>query len=401
MRWSRVLQATGPDFPHFAYKPELRDAIRSLCSRFSLDYWENCDREHIFPEEFYREFADSGFMGTIIPEEYGGGGGTLGDMTVILEEIGAGGGGQNACSSVHVSLISAPTLMKFGSQKQRDELLPRIASGQVFITFGVTEPDAGTDTTKIRTRAEKVDGGWLVNGTKVWNTGAMRGDLAMLLVRTSPPDEGAKKAHGMTLMLADLSGETVDISPIPKIGRNAVASCELFFRDHFVPDENLVGEVGQGFYHLLHSLNSERLFVAAEAIGVGRWALAAATKYAGERVVFDRKIGQNQAVQHPLAKNYLELLAAGQVVYRGVSDYEEKGGAAIGTIANAAKYLASEAAFNATDAAMQIFGGYSFAREYHIGRHWIDSRLPRVAPINNQMILNYIAERTLELPRSF
>jgi acyl-CoA dehydrogenase len=222
-----------------------------------------------------------------------------------------------------------------------------------------------------------------------------------VLVRTGTPAEGEKKAHGLTLMLASLAGESVDIRPIPKIGRNALASTELFFRDHFVPEENLVGEVGQGFYHLLHSLNSERLFVAAEAIGIGRWALTAASKYATERVVFGRQIGKNQAVQHPLAKSYLELLAAAQVVYRGVEEYEAKGGQAIGALANAAKYLASEAAFSTTDAAMQVFGGYSYAREYHIGRHWIEARLPRVAPINNQMILNYIAERVLELPRSY
>jgi acyl-CoA dehydrogenase len=205
----------------------------------------------------------------------------------------------------------------------------------------------------------------------------------------------------MTLMLADLEPESVDIRPIPKIGRNALASAELFFRDHFVPDENVVGQVGQGFYHLLHSLNSERLFVAAEAIGLGRWAVAAATRYASQRVVFGRPIGMNQAVQHPLARSYLGLLAAAQVVYRGVQEYEEQGGAAVGVLANAAKYLASEAAFAATDTAMQAFGGYSYAREYHVGRHWIESRLPRVAPINNEMILNYLAERTLHLPRSF
>jgi acyl-CoA dehydrogenase len=391
----------GADYPHLSYKPELRAAIRQLCGRFDLSYWDDCDSDHRFPEEFYRAFADGGFMGTLIPEQYGGGGGTTGDMTAILEEVAASGGGLNACSSVHVTQISAPTLLEFGTEKQRTELLPRIAAGDVYITFGVTEPDAGTDTTKVRAKAEKADGGWLVNGTKVWNTGALRGDMVMALLRTSEPQAGMKKAEGLTLMLANLSGDTLEIRPIPKIGRNAVESTELFFRDHFVPDENVVGAVGQGFYHLLHSLNSERLFVAAEAIGIGRWALSAAATYARERVVFGRPIGMNQGVQHPLAKSYLGLLAAAQVVYRGVLEYEEKGGAAIGALANAAKYLASEAAFETTDSAMQVFGGYSFAREYHVGRHWIESRLPRVAPINNQMILNFIAERTLKLPRSY
>jgi acyl-CoA dehydrogenase len=395
------LPISGPDYAHLSFKPELRDAVRALCQRFDLPYWDACDAEHRFPEEFYRAFVKDGYMGTLIPEEYGGGGGSTADMITILEEIGAGGGALNACSSVHVTLIAVPSLLAFGDPEQRARLLPRIASGDLYITFGVTEPDAGTDTTQIRMRADKVDGGWLLNGTKVWNSGALRGDMVMALVRTSPPSDGGKRAEGMSLMLADLAGDSVQIRPIQKIGRNAVESAELTLNNHFVPDENVVGTVGQGFYHLLHSLNSERLYVAAEAIGIARWSVAAAAQYANERVVFDRQIGRNQAVQHPLAKSYLEILAAAQVVYRAVEELEARGAASIGTLANGAKYLASEAAFNATDAAMQVFGGFAYAREYHIGRHFIESRLPRLAPINNQMVLNYISERALKLPRSY
>ncbi|WP_406723992.1 acyl-CoA dehydrogenase family protein [Streptomyces sp. GD-15H] len=388
-------------FPHLEIKRDLRDAVQALCSKFDLEYWEEHDREHVFPEEFRRAFADAGLSGAVIPEEYGGGGGTIGDMVAILEEVAAGGGGLNAASSVHVPQLCVPSLLTFGSEDQRRELLPRIASGDLFVTFGVTEPDAGTDTTRISTQATRKGDGWVINGTKVWNTGALRGDKIMLLARTGTPEPGGRKGTGLTLFLTDLHADTVAISPIPKIGRNAVASCEVVFQDHPVTEAEVVGEIGQGFYHLLHSLNSERLYIAAEVLGMGRWAIENATRYAEERVVFNRQIGMNQSVQHPLARGYLNLLAAAQVVYRAVEEYEAKGGAAVGTLANAAKYLASEAAFQAADDAMQVFGGYSYAREYHIGRFWAETRIQRIAPVNNQMILNYVAERSLGLPRSY
>ncbi|HXA59356.1 MAG TPA: acyl-CoA dehydrogenase family protein [Streptosporangiaceae bacterium] len=388
-------------FPHLEIKRELREAVRALCSKYSVEYWEEHDREHIFPEDFRREFADAGFSGVTIPEEYGGGGGTIGDMVAVLEEVAAGGGALNAASTVHIPQLCVPSLLKYGSEEQRRSLLPKIAAGELFVTFGVTEPDAGTDTTKISTRATRTADGWVVNGTKVWNTGALQGDKIMLLARTSTPEANQRKGEGLTLFLTDLKADTIAISPIPKIGRNAVASCEVVLRDHPVSETEVVGEVGQGFYHLLHSLNGERLYIAAEVLGMGRWAIENAARYADERVVFGRKIGMNQSVQHPLARGYLNILAAAQVVYRAVEEYETKGGAAAGTLANAAKYLASEAAFQACDDAMQVFGGYSYAREYHIGRFWTESRIQRIAPINNQMILNYIAERSLGLPRSY
>lgn len=390
----------GISFPTQSDQSDLREAVRSLCSKFSLDYWEQCDREHRFPEEFFQAFADAGYFGVLIPEEFGGHGGTMRQMAAILEEVGASGGALNAASSVHIPILSIPTLLRFGTEAQRMEYLPKIARGELFVTFGVTEPDAGTETTKISTAATKVDGGYLINGSKVWNTGAMRGDKVMALVRTGQP-QGKRRGEGLTLFLADLSGDTVDIKPIKKIGRNAVASCEVFFNDHFVRDEDVVGEIGQGFYHLLYSLNGERLLVSAEALGIGRWAISAASDYAREREVFGHQIGEHQSVQHPLAAAYLHLMAATEVLDRCITEYETKGGGAIGMIANGLKYLASEAAFAATDAAMQCFGGYAYAREYHIGRHWIESRLQRIAPINNQMVLNSIAEQALDLPRSY
>ena len=388
-------------FPHQEKRRELRSAVAALCGKFEPEYWEACDRDHRFPEEFFRAFADAGYLGVLVPEEFGGGGGDMLDQVAVLEELAASGGALNACSAVHIPMLCIPTLLAFGSAGQRAEILPKIASGELFVTFGVTEPDAGTDTTRISTKATPTGDGWVITGTKVWNSGALRGDKVLVLARTSEPAEGERRGNGLTLFLADLRADTVDIREIPKIGRNAVASAEVFFRDHPVTADQVVGEVGQGFYHLLHSLNGERLLISAEAIGLGRWAIESATRYAEERVVFGRQIGRNQAVQHPLAASYLRLLAAAEVVYRAVDEYTEKGGGAIGTLANAAKYLSSEAGFGACDDAMQVFGGYAYAREYHIGRYWIESRLQRIAPVNNQMVLNYIAERSLGLPRSY
>lgn len=387
--------------PHLDIKRDLRDAVQALCAKYSLDYWEDHDREHTFPEEFWRDFTEQGFAGILIPEEYGGGGGTIGDMVAVLEEVAAGGGELNAASSVHIPQLCVPTLLAFGSEAQKERFLPQIAAGEIFVTFGVTEPDAGTDTTQITTTATKTADGWVINGAKVWNTGALRGDKVLVLVRTSPRGDSKRKGAGLTLFLTDLKADTVQVSAIPKIGRNAVASCDVVFTDHPVSDDDIVGEVGEGFYHLLHSLNGERLYIAAELLGMGRWSIESATRYANERVVFDRPIGMNQSVQHPLARGYLNLMAAGQILWKAVEKFESEGGSAAGTLCNAAKYLAAEAAFQASDDAMQTFGGYSYAREYHIGRHWVASRIQRIAPINNQMILNYIAERSLGLPRSY
>jgi acyl-CoA dehydrogenase len=386
-------------FPFHQERSEIRDVARKICAKFDLAYWDAHDRDGLFPEEFAAAFAGAGFSGITIPEEYGGGGGSLADMTAVLEEVAASGGGLNACSSVHVPLLCIPTLLEFGTEEQRHRFLPDIASGQLFTTFGVTEANAGTDTTKIETAAKKIEGGYLINGAKVWNTGALRGKRILLLARTSQP-AGRRKGEGLTLFMAKLP-ELEFIRAIPKIGRNAVTSCEVFFTDHFVDDCDVIGEVGQGFYHLLRSLNGERILLSAEALGMGRWALEQAARYGNERVVFGRPIGQNQAVQHPIADAYLRLLAASEVVNRALADYEAEGDSEIGTIANAAKYLSTEAAFAATESAMQTFGGFAYSREYGVGRYWIESRLQRLAPINNQMVLNYIAERALGMPRSY
>lgn len=389
-------------FPHLQHNADLREAVRALCARFPLDYWEQHDGDDAFPEEFFQAFAGAGFMGVLVPEQYGGDGGQIGDMCAILEEIAYSGAAMNGCSSVHIPMLSLAAITAFGTEQHKREVLPAIAKGELYVTFGVTEPDAGTQTTKIRTFAkETAPGEYLINGGKVWNSGALRGDKIMVLTRTSTPAPEENQALGLTLFLTDLKADTVKIQPIKKIARNAVASAEVFFEDHPVSENDIVGEKGRGFYHLLHSLNSERLMLASESLGMGRWALDAATAYAKERVVFDRQIGKNQAVAHPLADSFLKLVAAANVLYDGAAQYAEKGAGEVGTYANAAKYLASEAAFECADRAMQTFGGYSFAREYHIGRFFLESRLMRIAPVNNQMVLNYIAERELGLPRSY
>jgi len=388
-------------FPHLEHNKEIRESVRALCSKFPAEYWDQHDRDHEYAADFVKAFADGGFLGILIPEEYGGGGGTIAEFCAALEEVAASGGALNACSSVHVPLLCVPSILAFGTEEQRRTLLPEVAAGRLLITFGVTEPDAGTDTTRISLAATPRDGGWMLNGTKVWNSGAPYAQKVLLLARTSQPAPGGRKGDGLTLFVTDLDRPTLEMQPIPKIGRNAFGSSELFFNDHAVGPEDVVGEVGHGFYHLLHSLHAERLYLAAVAMGIGRWCLRAATRYAAERVVFDRPIGKNQAVQHPLAADYLQLLAAGQVLQSAIEACLQQGPGAIGPIANAAKYLTSEAAWKTADDAMQTFGGYSFAREYHIGRHWTEVRLQRIAPVNNQMVLNYIAERVLGLPRSY
>jgi acyl-CoA dehydrogenase len=388
-------------FPHLDTYPEVREAVRALCAKYPAPYWEEHDREHRYAADFVRDYADAGFLGMLIPEEYGGGGGTIGEFCAALEEVAASGGAMNASSSVHVPMLCVPTLLAFGSEQQRREYLPMIAAGELLVTFGVTEPNAGTDTTKISLSATKSGEGWLLNGQKVWNSGAQYGQKILVLTRTSTPGPNDRKGDGLTLFLTDLQVPTIDIRPISKIGRNAFGSSEVYFQDHPVTADEMVGEEGKGFYHLLHSLNAERLYLSSVAMGIGRWCLDAATQYANERVVFGREIGMNQAVQHPLAADYLALLAAGHVLQSAIVACEKDGAGSIGPIANAAKYLTSEAAWKTADDAMQTFGGYSFAREYHIGRYWTEVRLQRIAPVNNQMVLNYVAERVLGLPRSY
>lgn len=378
---------------------DLREGVRALCSDFPDEYWRRCEQDHEFPWEFYRALADAGWIGVAIPTEYGGGGAGITEASILLEEIAASGAAMNGCSAIHLSVFGMNPVVKHGSNQMKETYLPRVASGDLHVSFGVTEPDAGTDTTNISTRAEPVDGGYRVTGRKIWNTKATVAEKCLLLVRTTPKENVARRTDGMTLMLADLQSDDVDIQPIPKLGRNAVASCEVSFDGLFVADDDVVGEVGRGFHHLLDGLNPERILIASEALGIGRVAIERAVTYANERVVFGRPIGTNQGLAFPLADAHIRLRAAEMMIRDASARYDA--GLPCAEEANSAKYLAAEAAFDAADRAMQTHGGMGYATEYNVERYWREARLMRIAPVSQEMVLNYTAEHVLGLPRSY
>jgi acyl-CoA dehydrogenase len=370
--------------------------------QFSLEYWDSSEERHEFPEDFFRAFAKGGWLSLTIPEEYGGGGAGLSHQAAVMEEVAASGGAMDACTAVHTPLLWVPVLLNFGTEEQKAKYLPKVAAGQLYVTFGVTEPDAGSDTTRITTTARMDGDGWAISGQKVWNSGALRGDKVLLLARTSPRPESGRTGTGLTLFLVDLHSPGVLIKPIRKYTRNGVVSCELFLDQVAVRGDDVIGTVDQGFYHLLRSLNGERLLLSAVAIGMGRWGIESAVRYAKERVVFDRPIGANQAVQHPLAEAYVRLLAASELLDEALRAYDRKDDVrTVGSLATAAKWLTSEVAFFANDRAVQTFGGYGVAREYGVGRFWAESRIQRLAPLANELALGQVAEHMLGLPRSY
>ena len=377
----------------------IREAVRRACSRFDDAYWRDCDEEHRFPWDFYKVMAEGGWVGIAIPEEYGGGGRGITEASIVLEEVAASGAAMNGCSAMHLSIFGMNPVVKHGSQEMRSRYLPRVASGDLHVAFGVTEPNSGTDTTAIQTRARREGDHYLVRGQKVWTSKAQDCEKVLLLVRTTPLEECRKRTDGMTLLLADLQRPEVDIRPIPKAGRNAVASCEVRYDDLPVPVSERVGEEGQGFRYLLDGLNPERILVASEALGIGRAALARAVGYANERVVFGRPIGQNQGISFPLAEAHARLRAAELVVRQASWRYDR--GLPCGEEANLAKWLAAEAGHFAADRAMQTHGGFGYAREYDVERYWRESRLMKIAPVSQEMVMNYVAEHVLGLPRSY
>ena len=378
---------------------DLRDGVRRVCSKFDDAYWRRCDEDHEFPWAFYDALAEGGWIGIAIPEEYGGGGRGITEASILLEEVAASGAAMNGCSAIHLSIFGMNPVVKHGSQAMRERYLPLVADGSLHVAFGVTEPDAGTDTTAISTTATPVDGGYLVRGRKVWTSKALYCEKVLLLVRTTPLAEAAKRTEGMTLLFADLQRPEVDIRPIPKVGRNAVVSCEVRYDDLFVAEEDRVGEEGRGFHYLLDGLNPERILVSAEALGIGKLAIRKAVAYAKERVVFGRAIGQNQGIAFPLAECYARLAAAEFVVREASRRYDS--GLPCAEQANSAKFLAADAAFNAADQAMQTLGGMGYAKEYDVERYWREARLMRIAPISQEMVLNYLSEHVLGLPRSY
>jgi acyl-CoA dehydrogenase len=378
----------------------IRDAVRAVCARFDDVYWSERDARHEFPWEFYAAMADGGWVGIAIPEAYGGGGRGINEASLVLEEVAASGAAMNGCSSIHLSIFGMHPVVLHGSEEMRRKYLPRVAKGDLHIAFGVTEPDAGTDTPSIKTRAvREPDGGYRIRGRKVWTSKALEAERVLLLCRTTPLEECAKRTDGMTLFLAALSDPAVTITPIPKAGRNAVASCEVVYDDLRVEEGDRVGEEGRGFRYLLDGLNAERILIASEALGTGKVALRRAVAYAKERIVFGRPIGQNQAVAFPLAEIHARLRAAEGMIRRAAWMLDRR--LPCGEEANLAKYLAAEAGFAAADHAVQVHGGFGYAEEYHVARYWREARLMKIAPITQELVLAYVSEHVLGLPRSY
>lgn len=377
----------------------IRESVAKLCRDFPDDYWERLDREGVFPQEFFNAMAGSGWLGVAIPEQYGGAGKGIQEAAVVLEEVAASGAAMNGATPLHLSIFGMHPVVKHGSEAMKQKYLPSVADGSLQVAFGVTEPNAGSDTTSIETAARLNDDHYLVKGRKVWTTKALESERVLLLVRTTPRSEVSKKTEGMTLLLAELQKPQVAISPIAKLGRNAVRTCEVVYDDLPVAIEDRVGEEGAGFRYLLDGLNAERILIAAEALGIGKAALRRAVDYANDRVVFDRPIGKNQGIAFPLAEAHTKLQSAELMIKKAAWMLDE--GQPCGAEANMAKWLAAEAGFFAADQAVQTHGGFGYAREFHVERYWREARLMKLAPISQEMILNFLAEHELGLPRSY
>lgn len=377
----------------------IRKSVAELVKRFDDQYWMHKDQAHEFPTEFYQAIAGGGWLGITIPEAYGGHGLGITEASLLLEEVSRSGGGMNAASSIHISIFGMHPVVVHGSEELKRRTLPRIAAGDLHVCFGVTEPGAGLDTTRITTFAKRDGDHYVVNGRKVWISKAMESEKILLLTRTQSYDEVGKKTDGMTLFLTDLDRSRVDIRPIAKMGRNAVTSNELFIDDLRVPVADRVGAEGRGFQYLLDGLNPERMLIAAEALGLGRVALDKAVKYANQRVVFGRPIGMNQAIQFPLADSLTHLDAAELILRKATWLYDN--GKPCGREANTAKYLCADAGFTAADRALQTHGGMGYAEEYNVARYFREARVMKIAPISQEMILNYLGSHTLGMPRSY
>ena len=378
---------------------EIRDAIQRIMADFDDDYWLETDRTGNYPHEFRKAIAAGGWLGICMPEEVGGSALGITEATIMMEAVANSAGGQTAASAIHLNIFGPNVLVKYGTDEQRKAFLPPIISGDLMTSFGVTEPDAGLDTTSIGTFARKDGDDYVINGRKIWNSCAQQADRILLLTRTEEAGKGNKRADGMTLFFCELDRKSVEIREIPKMGRHAVNSNMLFIDDLRVSAADVVGEVGRGFYQLLDGLNPERILIGGETIGIGRQALARATQYAKDRVVFGRPIGQNQSIQHPLAHSWMELEAAWLVTMQAAALYDA--GRPCGAQANMSKYLGAEAGFTACERAVLTHGGMGYAQEYHVERLFREVQIGRLAPISQQLISCYIAERVLELPRSY
>ena len=375
----------------------IRDSIARICARYGDDYWLRHDRDHLFPHEFAHAFAEAGWFGAIFPEACGGAGLGITEAAIIMQEVGRLG--FNACSTLHMNMFGCQPIVKFGTREQQERFLPPIIAGTDRACFGVTEPDAGLDTTHISTRAVRRGDRYIVNGRKVWTSTAQVANKILLLTRTQSFEDSARPSHGMTLFYTDLDRARIEVRQIDKMGRNAVDSNALFIDNLEIPEEHRIGEEGRGFQYLLHGLNSERIIVAAGILGAARYVLDKAVAYAKERVVFGRPIGQNQAIQHPLAEIWIGQEAAGLMLHKAAALYDQ--GEECGPQVNAAKYLCAELFFKAATRAVRTHGGFGYAREFHVERYFRESILPLVAPVSQELVLCYVAERALGLPKSY
>ena len=379
----------------------IKENIQRLCARFPESYWLERDADGVFPHEFYRAMGDAGWLGTAIPQEYGGSGLGVQEAAVMMQTIAESGACMSGSSSVHINIFGLMPVAVFGTEEQKKRMLPPIAKGTVKACFGVTEPNTGLNTTRLKTRAVRKGDKYVVHGQKVWISTAQVADKILLLARTTPLEELSPKqrSSGLTLFYTDLDRSKVNVRMIEKMGRKCVDSNELFIDGLEIPVEDRIGEEGQGFKYILHGMNPERVMLAAEAIGVGRVALRKAAEYARERVVFDRPIGQNQGIQHPLARNWVELEAAELLTMKAAWLYDNH--QECGANANAAKYFAAEAGFRACEQAVLTHGGMGYAKEFHVERYMREIMIPRIAPVSREMILSFIAERVLGLPKSY
>ena len=377
----------------------IRDGVAAVCRRFDDDYWSTCDEEGRFPVAFHRAMAEEGWLGVTMPEEYGGAGLGVTEAATVMHEVVRHGGGMAAASSIHINMFGPHPIVVHGSPEQKARWLPRLVAGEDQVCFGVTEPNAGLDTTSIKTFAAKVDGGYRVSGRKIWTSTAQVADKILLLTRTTAREDAAKPTQGMTIFYSDLDRARLEVRRIAKHGRAAVDSNMVFIDDYFIPDEDRVGEEGKGFQYLLDSLNPERVLVGIEAIGIGQDALGRAARYARERSVFGRPIGQNQSIQHPLAECWVNLEAAMLMAMKAAALYDA--GEPCGAEANGAKLLGARAGYNACLQAVLTHGGMGYAKEYQVERLLREVLITRIAPISEQLILSYIAERVLDQPKSY
>jgi acyl-CoA dehydrogenase len=398
-----MVAADGGIIMDLAFTPEqdeIRETIDRLCRDFDANYWLERDREHKYPHEFVEKLTEGGWLGIAMPQEYGGAGLGITEAAIMMQTIAQSGAAMSGASAVHMNIFGPNPIVVYGNEEQKRRMLPPLIQGKDKACFAITEPDAGLNTTGLKTKAERSGNGYVISGKKVWTSTAQIANKVLMLTRTTAPEQCKKPTDGLTLFYTDLDrGGAVTVREIEKMGRAAVDSNELFIDGLKVPAEDRIGEEGKGFHYLLHGLNPERILVASEAVGIGRVALARATQYAKERVVFGRPIGQNQAIQHPLAISWAELEAANLMVFKAAALYDR--GEQCGAEANAAKYLAAEAGFKACTQAVMTHGGYGYAKEFHVERYMREVMIARIAPVSRELVLSYLAERVLGLPKSY